>query len=61
MNISILAAYIAGKAARGAVIFFIGMFLIATAIAAVACGGDEENRSPSLPVGPATVQACRDA
>ena len=56
MNNSIFAAYIAGKAARGAVIFFIGMFLLATAIAAIACGGDEENRSPSLPVGPATVQ-----
>ena len=56
MNNSIFAAYIAGKAARGAVIFFIGMFLLAIAIAAIACGGDEENRSPSLPVGPATVQ-----
>ena len=32
------------------------MFLLAIAITAVACGGDEENRSPSLPVGPATVQ-----
>ena len=56
MNNSILAAYIAGKAARGAVIFLIGMVLLAIAIAAVACGGDAENRSPSLPVGPATLQ-----
>ena len=57
MNDSKPTMYIAGKAARGAVIFFIGMFLLAIAIAAIACGGDEENRSPSLPVGAATVQA----
>ena len=56
LNSSILAAYIFGKAARSPFIFLIGLVLIATAIAAVACGGDEENRSPSLPVGPATVQ-----
>ncbi len=56
MNDSKPTMYIARKAARGAVIFFKGMFLLAIVIAAIACGGDEENRSPSLPVGPATVQ-----
>ena len=60
MNSSILAAYIFGKAARSPFIFLIGMVLIATAIAAVACGGDEENRSPSLPVA-RHGSACRDA
>ena len=57
MNNPILAAYIDGKAARSPFIFLIGVVLLATAIAAVACGGDAENRNLSLPVGPATVQA----
>ena len=56
MNNSILAAYSAGKTARGAVTFLIGMVLFATAMAAFACGGDAENRNSSLPVGAATVQ-----
>ena len=57
MNNSIYAAYIAGKAARSPFIFLIGMVLLATAIVAIACGGDAANRNPSLPVGAATVQA----
>ena len=57
MNNPMLATCIAGKAARSPFIFLIGMLLLATAIAAVACGGDAANRNPSLPVGAATVQA----
>ena len=57
MNNPMLATCIAGKAARSPFIFLIGMLLLATAIAAVACGGDAEDRNPSLPVGAATVQA----
>jgi hypothetical protein len=57
LNNPMLATCIAGKAARSPFIFLIGMLLLATAIAAVACGGDAEDRNPSLPVGAATVQA----
>ena len=57
MNNPMLATCIAGKAARSPFIFLIGMVLLATAIVAIACGGDAANRNPSLPVGAATVQA----